>query len=210
MDIPLLVYSLNAALEANLGADIVVSTDHEEIRKLSTSHKVEVSDRPKHLSGDYISSYEVAVHIINERRYQGTRYDWIMLLQPTSPLRNANHIRSAYKLYQESKKLIVGVCEVEHHPYKMYCETSAGNIPVHSWSDFEKPRQLLPKPYRINGAMYLLPVEDLIANQSFIYEGFVPFIMDEMSSVDIDNYESLQYAEYLLSKKRSRLEEAND
>ena len=116
---PLIVYSIEAAKESVYIDEVVVSTDDEEIASLARQAGASVPFlRPAELSTDEASSVDVVAHALNYYQVNEKKlFDYVVLLQPTSPLRTAAHINQALELLKEKKAdAIVSVCEAEHSP----------------------------------------------------------------------------------------------
>ena len=89
----------------------------------------------------------------------------------------------------------------EHHPYKN-CLVIDGQVqPVHDYASLETPRQLLPKAYRPNGAIYCMRSADFLEKQTFFVPPCVPYVMNVEDSVDIDSERDLAIAEQMLISK---------
>ena len=117
------------------------------------------------------------------------KYDYVVLLQPTSPLRSEKHIDEAIELLEEkSADAIISVCETEHSP--LWCNTLPQDSSMSTFLRDEvlnKRSQDLPKYYRLNGAIYICKTEKLLENKGFfIKENIYAYKMDKKNSVDID------------------------
>lgn len=198
---PLIQYTLEAALEAGLNADIVVSTDDMDIKNFSKTFGIKVLDRPPEISKDLSKTIEAVMDGIQQLCAEGKTYKWLMLLQPTSPMRTADHIKEVLFLYNKSQKSVISVTDSEHHPFKMLYLNEGEYLPVRFWDDLEMPRQKLPKAVRINGAIYCCSIQQLVASNSVVHSGFMPYFMSWESSVDIDDVISIQLSEQILKNR---------
>jgi len=111
--IPLLVHSINYAKDnRHLNLDIVVSTDHAEIKKIALANGVQVIDRPKEISEDWSTTVSVMKHTIETL---DTSYNHVVLLQPTNPLRPKQMLQTAFKKYtDENYDSLITVSKNEH------------------------------------------------------------------------------------------------
>ena len=101
-DKPLIQYSIDAAIKVFNKEDILVSTDSKEIKVIAENCGLNVPFlRPDELATDFTSSQDVILHAIDYTQQCGQNYDTVVLLQPTSPFRNAQHIEEAIKLYDK-------------------------------------------------------------------------------------------------------------
>ena len=161
--------------------------------------------RSEELSGDKAGSWDVVKEVLNRYKEMGREFDTICLLQPTSPLRDGEDIKDAYKLYSDKASIaVISVCEMEHSP--LWSNTLPDN---HSLAGFikpeaNKPRQEIETYYRFNGAIYIVKTEEIYKDYNFYKEGSFAYIMPAKKSVDIDTAEDFEYAEFLIRKKSSR------
>jgi len=201
---PLIGWSIEAGLNSNYIDKVVVSTDDSEIATISKKHGAEVPFyRPKILSNDTASSVDVVTHTIDMLVSAGETFDIVILLQPTSPLRTAEHINQALDQYVEQKANgIVSVCETEHSP--IWCNTLPADNSLASFlpDKYKNVRsQDLPTYFRLNGAIYISSIPSLKVTNSFIQGDKVfAYKMSRNASVDIDSEIDFKFAEILANK----------
>lgn len=115
---PLIYYTLKEALKSRYLDRIIVSTEDEEIAEVSRKHGAEVIERPKDLARDESPTIDAILHALNFLGKDGYVPEIVVLLQPTSPLRNGQDIDNAIELFlKKNCESVVSVCEVEHSPY---------------------------------------------------------------------------------------------
>lgn len=207
---PLLAYTADAARASRHLARIVLSTDDEQIAAVGRECGIEVPFmRPAELAGDTTPSIAVAQHAVKWLAdEQGWQTDILMLLQPTSPLRQTRHIDEALDaLIAADADTVVSVIEVPHNfsPYNQMQIGANGHL-TDFWTQplpFDRyRRQNLPKLYARNGPVVLAcRVGVLFERNSFYGEHIVPYVMDEISSVDIDTPFDLKLAEWLMTQQ---------
>lgn len=200
-DKPLIAHTIDAALEAKIFDRVIVTTDCNDIADISLQYGAEVQMRPSELASDTSGSYEVVEHLLNVLHSEMNEPESFMLLQPTSPLRTANHINEAYQLYKEKQySSLAGIVENDITPFKCFVENEeTGDVePLFDWESLTKPRQKLPKTFLINGAIYICNIKDFLKQKSFFSQPFGVYKMDHMSSTDIDNIEDFMKAESFL------------
>lgn len=201
---PLLAYTIEVALESNAFDTVMVSTDSEKYAEIARQYGAEVPFlRSDETSSDTSSSWDVVEEVLLNYMDMGRQFDTFMLLQPTSPLRTAEHIIGAYReLTDKNANTVVSVCEADHTPeqYNVLPES-------HSLDGFikdemkRKRRQDIAAYYRFNGAIYLsktqffLKVKDIYAQDAYAY------IMSRVDSVDIDEELDFVIAETILRRK---------
>ena len=189
---PLIAYTIEEALKSKIFSKVIVTTDDKEIKEVSLQYGAEVIDRPEKLATDNASSLDVIEHTLLEVRERGKSYSHFILLQPTSPLRNANHISEAWNEYiNKSASSLVSVTEVEHTPYKMLIEKDGLVQPLTQWSDLTKPRQKLPKSYLPNGAIYISKVAEFLKDKNLFVSPLIMYKMSRDDSVDVDTMDDL-------------------
>lgn len=188
---PLIAWTVDAAISAECVDRVVLSSDDDEIMAAARSSGCDVPFcRPIHLASDIATSIDVALHALD----QLPGYEYVVLLQPTSPLRIAEDIDAAFELMLESEaSSCVSVCEVDQSPYWMY-RVADGNklqrlLPGMEWM---ARRQDLPPVYLINGAIYIARIDWLRANKSFVGEETVAYLMPKERSLDIDTAEDFE------------------
>jgi CMP-N,N'-diacetyllegionaminic acid synthase len=182
---PLIAWTIEEALKTDLINKLIVSTDSEKIAEISKLFGAEVPFlRPPILSNDKADSISVLKHALKVYK---SEYDYILLLQPTSPLRTSEDIQNAILLLSNSYKAIVGVCETEHSP--LWSNTLPEDLSMRNFicEDIKNKRsQDLPKHYRINGAIYLAEIKYFLDNNGFLGGRTKAYIMPQKRSIDID------------------------
>lgn len=196
---PLIAWSIEAAKASRFVDRLVLSSDDENIIDVAKAHGCEVPFvRNNLLAQDETSTMEVVLDTIE--RCPG--YDWILLLQPTSPLRTTEDIdRAIEHCLQHSAPACVSVCRVQKSPYWMFTLRADDQLQPLLPNVKLSRRQDLPKIYTLNGAIYLARTDWLKHNKSFISQGAVAFEMSEQSSIDLDSELDFQQLEFILNKK---------
>ncbi len=197
---PLIAWTIQAALESQQTSACVVSSDDQEIIDTAKAWGASVPFvRPPELATDTASSMDCVLHALDWFAAQGTHYDTIMLLQPTSPLRNAADIDAALGSFHASganASLAVSACE--HPPQWVYSLSPAGRLAPLFEGAHTKRRQDLPPCYSPNGAIYIAKVSWLRLSKSFVDTETLPYIMPRERSIDIDTLFDFKLAECVL------------
>ena len=117
---PLIQWSIDAALNSSVITDIAVSSDDDEILELVKKNvQIKTIKRPKELAQDNSRTEPVLVHALEN--IKDVKYDYLVLIQPTSPLRKASDIDEAFnKLIAINDNSLISVCSIEHHPFKSF------------------------------------------------------------------------------------------
>jgi len=203
---PLIVHTIEAALNCSLIHKVIVTTDCKKIADISRRNGAEIPFiRPASLSSDNATSIEVVLHAIKELENNGQYFDVVVLLQPTSPFRKGEHITQALALLEQKKsKGIISVCEVEHSP--LWCNILPSDLSMDNFIttvNKNKRSQDFPTYYRLNGAIYISLIGPIKKQKTFFLEDeLYAYVMEKNASVDIDNLDDFEYAEFLASRKR--------
>lgn len=199
---PLIQWTIDAALAVQEIARVMVTTDCEAIAEIAKQAGAEVPFiRPPELAADTSSSTDVIRHALDYYRAQGEEFDFVLLLQPTSPIRSADDIRRAIaQLKAHTADAVVSVCSCEHSPLwanTLPDDRSMADFIRHEVSQLRS--QDLPDYYRINGAIYLTRVSRFYQENSlFLSSNIFAYVMDTESSVDIDHELDFLIAEAVL------------
>ena len=199
---PLIQYTIEAALEVFSSDQIIVSTDTTEIKAIAEACGLKVPFlRPDHLSTDTASSHEVLLHALNHASVKDKTFDTVVLLQPTSPFRNSEHILEALKLYETSIDMVVSVKEADANPYyTLFEEDGNGNLQKSKEGNFSR-RQDCPKIYEYNGAIYAINSESLKKMPMSTFKTVKKFVMSPTASHDIDTALDWIVAESLMKQQ---------
>jgi len=196
---PLISWSIEAALKSKYISKVVVSSDDEEILNISSNFGADIIKRPYELANDTATTFDAIKHTIENVE----KYDYIVLLQPTSPLRNAKHIDEAIELLEiKNADAVVSVCEMDHSPLWSNTLPEDGNMRSFLREEIlNKRSQDLEKYYRLNGAVYICKTDKLLENKSFfLKDNIFAYIMDRKSSIDIDEEVDFEIAKVLINK----------
>jgi CMP-N,N'-diacetyllegionaminic acid synthase len=198
---PLIWYTLDAARSCFDDELIKVSTDDIKIKASIEELGFRVGElRPADLATDTADSYQVAMHVISEVEKSNYFPDTLILLQPTSPFRNCKHISEALKLYNEDLEMVVSVKEAKSNPYfTLMEEDEEGWLKKSKNANFFR-RQDCPKIYEYNGAIYIINIAALRFLNFNQLTRVKKYVMDDISSLDIDTPSDWDYAEFLFSK----------
>jgi len=197
---PLLAWSIEAGLDSQYIDKVVVSSDDDKILDISKSFGADIIKRPLVLASDTATSFDAIEHAIE----QLNRYTYVVLLQPTSPLRDAKHIDEAIALLNEKgADAVISVCEMDHSP--LWSNTLPKNNSLVDFLDesiLDKRSQDLEKYYRLNGAIYICKTECLLEEKSFfLKKNIYAYVMDRESSIDIDEAIDFKIAQIIKEGK---------
>jgi N-acylneuraminate cytidylyltransferase/CMP-N,N'-diacetyllegionaminic acid synthase len=198
---PLIAYTIEAALRSKTLRRVIVSTDDTEIAEVAKSYGAEVPFlRPAELAKDDTPSLLVVQHAVkyiekDERR----KLDVVVLLQPTSPLRNHEYIDDAVKkLLETGADSVITVCKVRHHPFSCFTFEGDRLFPFSRKGISVSRRQDLPEVYAENGAVYAVRRNVLLEQNSVYGKDTRAVVMPYEQSIDIDDYFDFFVAEMML------------
>lgn len=199
---PLIAWSIEAALQSNAIDRLVVSTDDKEIAAVSREFGAEVPFlRPIELAGDHSPHIDTVVHALEWLSANDHyRPDYVLLLQPTMPLRTAADIDAANEVaLHYAADSVVGMREAPCHPWLMFTAREDGTLCDYAGVPKEQlRRQDYPCVYAINGAIYLTRRDVIIRDRTWYPPRTFPYVMPADRSIDIDNEWDLHMAEAAL------------
>lgn len=207
LDKPLIAWTIDEAKKSKYIDKIVVSTEDAHIKEVSKQHGADVIDRPDSLSTDQASTTDVVFHSL--KYLQDTKKyspDYVLLLQCTSPLRNVHQIDEAIKKLltnQINVDALISVTKEEHPPWWLRRINADGYL--ERYFDYDASmlnrRQDFIELYRPNGAIYLAKTNLFYEKKTFQTEKTLPYIMDNLSSIDIDTEYDFRWAEMVMKEK---------
>jgi len=193
---PLIAYSIENAINSAYNLDVVVSTDDDEIARISSYYGAKVIIRPEHLATDDVTLDPVIFHATNQiENDKSEQYDFVITMQPTSPLLKVKTLDKAIEYFISSHTDTV--LSVINKPHLSWMEKGGSIIPA-----YEKRlnRQYLPKNLMETGA-FIISKRDFIQKQSRFGPNVSIFEISENEAIDIDNPQDWWIAERELSKK---------
>ena len=203
--IPLVCWTWMAARSVPAIDRLIVTTDDPEVVALARDAGVEVPFlRPPHLASDTASAFAVAEHALGWLdEDEGYRPDVVVWLQPTSPLRSAEDIAGAIAVHEKGQgAVVVGVCSAEHHPFWSVGMDQEGVLfPLADRGPAVTRRQDLPDAYRINGAIYVIGRDLLLAKRTFEPEPTIGYVMPIERSIDVDSAWDLHVADLVMKER---------
>lgn len=205
---PLIAYTIEAAKKSGVLDRIILTTDDEEIARVAKNYGCEVPFmRPAELAKDDTPTLPVLAHALNWLKTNDSyEPEAVMILQPTSPLRQHFHIKEATELMIKSEAdSIVGVTEMPPHfsPHRAMVVDENGRLKLFNGNPVRKrivPRQALPKSYWNNTAIYLCKTHLIFHEDdpNLFGDHVLPYFMDAKYAVDIDEPEDWHRAEEAL------------
>ena len=196
---PLIHWTIQAAKKSKYIDLIFVSTDDQEIAEVSRKAGAVVPFlRPSYLANDFSPSIDTVIHTLNEFN----NFDYIFLLQPTSPLRtNLDLDKSMELLINSNSESLVSLSESQKHPaLNFYINEDDKRIKQISNIPVPSQRQETQVSYTLNGAIYLSSTSSVMAKKTFLRESTIGYIMPIERSVDIDTQLDWEWGEFLVKR----------
>lgn len=180
---------------------VVVSSDDDEI--LDEARRLGAVDfrRSTFASSDEASAYDALHDYFNNPETLVSLEDsdpWIVYLQPTSPGRKGRHVEEAFHLLGPGVDSVVSVVEPDKSPYWALTVGPTGRVSTMFPEAYGQNRQALPKAYLPNGAIYIFKLSAMMAAKKVPVEGAAAYVMDSVSSIDIDSREDFERAKRLI------------
>ena len=198
---PLIHYSIEVAQQIFDNEDICISTDSDKYIKIAEKTGLRIPFvRPETLSTDNATTQDVLLHCLDFYEQKGVFYDYILLLQPTSPFREKKHLEDILMENNEDCDMIVSVKETDSNPYYVLLEENEeGYLKKLMKGEFTR-RQDCPKVYEYNGSMYLIRVSSMKEKFVSSFTKIKKYEMHSKYSLDIDNQLDFDFAEFLMNK----------
>lgn len=199
---PLIAYSIEAAINSKIFDEIIVSTDSEKYAEIAKKYGANVPFlRSEENASDKAGSWEVVKEVLSKL---DTKYDIVILLQPTSPLRTSENIIEALNLFSEKNAdSVVSVCKISHSI--AWINTLDETLSLKGFIKKEyanKRRQDIKTHYTVNGAIYIVKSNLLNQNCDLFTEKSFAYIMDEEDSIDIDTGLDFLIAKAVMEARR--------
>ena len=197
---PLIKYSIDVAKSLFASDNICISTDSEDIISLAIKEGLKVPFvRPVTFCADNTSMHDVLIHAVNFYKDEGFDHDTIILLQPTSPFRTKENLEEAIRLYTSDTDMVVSVKKTDANPYYVLYEENKDGFLRKSKSGNFSSRQECPEVWQFNGAIYIIKISELLKGSHLLFNRIVKYVMDDVSSLDIDSPLDWAFAEFCIS-----------
>jgi len=199
---PLIAYTIEVAKKSGAFEDLIVSSDEDEILKVARKFKCDYLKRPAELASDKSPVTKAIEHVLfYMEKTNKKKYDAIMLLQPTAPIREPFHIKEAISLLKGRKVgSVISVCEMnEIHPARMY------NLKRNKLSSYipaleNTRRQDIPPVYYRNGSIYLVKRNSFLKQKTVMAKPSFGYVMDSKYLLNIDERKDIIIARCLVSE----------
>lgn len=192
---PLIGWTIESALDSVYLDEIFVSTDSREIADTAESFGIRVPElRPEELATDKATSASVVRYMLEYFEKQGKTFDYILLLEPTSPMRKSGDIDRAIEMACDhpDRSGVVSLGEVHmEHPSIVKRLDEAGCIQPYCDPRHFTRRQQLDKAYFPYGVVYLVQTKYFLENERFYDETSIPYFIERWQCYEIDDFYDL-------------------
>ena len=198
---PMIAWSIEAGLNSKYIDKVVVSSDSDKILTISKKYGADIIKRPNELANDAATSFDAIKHTIEN---VDDFFDYVILLQPTSPLRNYKHIKEAIKLLNnKNADAIISVTKTSHSLlWSNILKNDDSLVDFLKDEVLNKRSQDLDVYYRLNGAIYICKTNRLLDEKTFfVKDNIYAYKMDRENSIDIDDIIDYKFVEYLMNEK---------
>lgn len=203
--IPIIAYSIKAALESGMFSEVMVSTDSEEIAAIARGYGAAVPFmRSEKTSDDYATTADVILEVLEQYKKMGKEFEYACCIYPTAPFVTAEKLQKAMEIMKANNPVeVMPVVAFSYPPQRSYIIESTGLI-KYKYPEYMTARsQDLERQYHDAGQFYVYHVEKYVACEGKVAEGVMPIIVSDLEVQDIDNEEDWKVAElkYQLMKE---------
>lgn len=184
--IPMIAYTIRAAIESKITNDVFVCTEDDEIATIAINYGAKVHRIPRELADDEVSSTTPCLDLLDDLEIKGRKYEFIFNLQPTSPLRNYKDIKNSLDILLAKKAdFLVSTTPIDPHYFHWAMQETNGSWEMYFKKKYLVERTFLPTIYRPNGAIKLGKVEALKQNKNFFGSSLTTYEMPEERSIHV-------------------------
>ena len=200
---PLIQYSIEAAQKSKLLNDYVFSTEDNEIKSIAEKiiGKKITYERPIHFADDKTRNSETLIHALKwyEKEFSKKVYA-VILLQPTTPFRTNKHIDEAINKFLKYNKNVLASVSGPHKKRDVIIKkiNSHGNLV--NYKKYDKNEGF----YKLNASIYIVKKKYLLRERKFTSTSMIPYVMNEVSSIDIDNEIDFNLSKIVMSNLRNK------
>jgi len=202
---PLISYRIRSAKNTKVSGDVWVSTDSEKYAEIARGYGAEIPFmRPAYLATDEASSIDVVLHAMEYAIKTNKKYDYIGLLEPTSPFIKSYDLDKAVELLVENKRASAIVATRESRPNRIFIQKEDKYLSelANNLVTLKKlGRQLFDKEITPAGGFYISKWDTFLESKSFYTETTLSYLLDDISGLEIDEPLDWQFAEFIVEKK---------
>lgn len=205
---PLIAYTIEQARASNLFEHIVISTDSDDIANIAKEHGAEVFfKRNAEMASDTAGKLDVIKDaFVRSEEYYGKKFDYLVDLDATAPLRSVEDIINSFKQFKENENdnLITAMPSRRSPYFNLVEQNKDGNVYLSKKLDSAiMRRQDAPKSYDMNASIYIWKRDVILNENSLFLENTGLYVMPEERSIDIDNELDFEFVEFLMGKNNA-------
>ena len=197
---PLIEYTFKQALLSKIKLKFII-TDDEKIKKISKKYKFNTNYiRPKHTSTDKSSTVDTLVHFVKSTMHKYD-YDYLVVLQATSPLRNYHDINKSIDIIKKDKSSsLFSISESLEHPYEAIVlkKNKKWKHLIQKAKSFHQRQEFNLKTFFINGAIYIVSKKHILKSKKIYSNNHSFYKMPKERSLDINDYNDIELAKKIL------------
>ena len=201
---PLLSYRIISVYESIFSHDIWISTDSEDYASIARSYGAEVPFiRPGNLSADNSSSFDVILHSMYHAEKLNKQYDYIGMLEPTSPFITSVQLDEAISLLDKSPQAKSIVAVKESRPHRVFIQEASRylvNLAENLRNIENLTRQMFAKEITPSGGFYICKWDAFLEDKTFYTERTLSYEVNAVSGLEIDEPIDWDFAEFIISK----------
>lgn len=204
---PIIAYSIEAALKSKAFDEVMVSTDDEEIAKISMEYGAKVPFyRSEKTSDDFATTADVLTEVIEEYRKRGEEFEYVCCIYPTAPFVTAEKLQTAMKMLKENDEVdaVVPVVKFSFPPQRAFVIRN-GEVEIIRPDIFQMRSQDLEPQYHDCGQYYCMETKSFLEMQRLVLKHTVPIITSELEVQDIDDISDWEIAELKYRRMESGL-----
>jgi CMP-N,N'-diacetyllegionaminic acid synthase len=202
--LPLLAYRIKSALKSDYPESVWISTDSEEYAQLAKSNGAEVPFlRPFELAQDHSNSVDVVLHAMNYAKENNFEFDFIGLLEPTSPFISAQQLNDAIRQLASTAEAHAIVAVKESRPNTIFIQDEAPYLDILAGKIAQLSkigRQEFKKQITPSGGFYIAKWDEFLNNKSFYTKRTLAFLVNEISALEIDEPIDFLFADFIASR----------
>ena len=194
--VPIINYSIEAALKANCFDEVMVSTDDKEIAEVALARGAKVPFyRSKETSNDYAITADVVEEVLNEYRKRNYHFEYFACIYPTAPFITAENLNKAMTLLKKSNADSVIPAIAFSYPIQRALKVEEGKLKMIWPENYRVRSQDLTPSYHDCGQFYFMKTKKFLEQKNFFTENTIPMILSEEEVQDIDTEEDWKIAE---------------
>lgn len=204
---PIIAYSIKAALDSNVFDEVMVSTDSKEIADIAIAYGAKVPFfRSEATSGDTATTSDVLKEVIATYKQNGQEFEYMACIYPTAPFVTAKKLKDAYSLLKEHKASQTMTVVKYSTPPQRALSINNDNCLKYEHEEYRNTRSQDLKPlYYDAGQFYMYNIAKFIEENGQIQNGIMPIIVSELEVQDIDNEEDWKMAEIKYNNMKKRI-----